>query len=66
MKEIFENVLKVNAEYVALVNANASADEQTSALNKCAEEINKLRELGLLKEYGEYCKTIRRTSVLPC
>lgn len=57
--KMFENVLKVNAEYVDLIKANASADEQIVALNKCDEAMKKICELGLAKEYGEYCKTIQ-------
>ena len=57
--KMFENVLKINSEYVALIKTNASADEQITALNKCDEAMKQICELGLSREYGEYCKTIQ-------
>lgn len=57
MEQIFEEVLKENRKYVALVEENADAEAQTKQLNICGTIMRtQIIEKGMAKEYAEYCE----------
>lgn len=56
MKELFENVLKANREYVALVNADSP--DQIPALVVCRKFMEKVISRDLCTEYREYCESL--------